>query len=323
MRVLCLTFGDATTASTFYRIHQYKVPLAERGIDLEIVRAREFEKWETVSNYDAVLVQKSLLSVGRVRQLRRAARRLLYDVDDAIWHPHSKQHFVFTRIRQALRLRAITKAADQCIAANRVLAAHLKRFTGRVAVLPMALDGQLWKTRALPENHGKVRIGWAGHPVNFGYLLTVEPALSEVQKQFANVEVVILSGEKPRFERLQFTHIPFAPGKEPEVMRSFDIGLLPLPNDRFAQAKSPIKGLQYLACGTSTVLSPADGAAEMFRDSETGLFAESTAEWSKHLHVLIEQRQMRLKMGMKARETFEREFALKNTAPQFADLLKG
>src|SRR5437867_8092151 len=147
MRVLCLTFGDATTASTFYRIHQYETPLADRGIHLKIIPTRQFQDWNSVQSYDAVLVQKSLLPTDKVRQLRRAARRLLYDVDDAIWHPHGKPHFLFTRVRQAVRLRAITRAADQCLAANGVLAAHLKRFTSRVAVLPMALDGALWKPR--------------------------------------------------------------------------------------------------------------------------------------------------------------------------------
>ena len=69
MRVLCLTFGDATTASTFYRIHQYKAPLAQRGIDLEIVPTRQFDSWDSLSNYEAVLVQKSLPSLGKLRQL--------------------------------------------------------------------------------------------------------------------------------------------------------------------------------------------------------------------------------------------------------------
>jgi glycosyltransferase involved in cell wall biosynthesis len=323
MRVLCLTFGDATTASTFYRVHQYKVPLADRDIHLEAVPARQFCDWNSIQTFDAVLVQKSLLSVSRVRQLRRAARRLLYDVDDAIWHPQGKPHFLFTRIRQSLRLRAIAQAADQCLAANGVLAAHLKRFTPRVAVLPMALDGAIWKPRHSPAPGQLLRIGWSGHPVNLRYLESIESALLQVQREFQGLEFAIFSGQPPRFRELEFVHLPFAPGKEPEIIQSFDIGLLPLPDDMFSAGKSPIKGLQYLACGTGVVLSPADGAKEMFAHGLTGLFAANVEEWSKQLRLLIEQPQMRAAMGAKARGSFEDKFTLDKTAPQFAALLKG
>jgi hypothetical protein len=323
MRVLCLTFGDATTASTYYRIHQYKAPLAQRGIDLEIVPARQFESWDSVSNYDAVLVQKSLLSVGKVRQLRRATRRLLYDVDDAIWHPHGKQHFVFTRIRQATRLHAIARAADQCIASNGVLASHLKRFTSRVNVLPMVLDEKLWKARATINHGDALRVGWSGHPVNFPYLESIELALVEVQRQFPKVEIAIFSGQPPRFRELKAVHVPFAPGKEPEAIKSFDIGLLPLPKDEFSAGKSPIKGLQYMASGVAIVATPLAGTRELLGDKRTASYARSVEEWQNALCGLIRDHDQRQEIGLNARQRFESEYTLTRRAESLSKLLRG
>ena len=170
MRILALTFGDASTASSHYRVFQY-IPLLEPlGVRIEAFPAADFAGRKTVAGYDAVLAQKKLLPPGRVRWLRRQTCRLLYDVDDAIWFPHGRRHHWLTRWRTARRLAAIARAADLCIVPNNVLGDHLRRLNARVALLPMALDGQRWPARSTPRDAGIVRIGWAGNPVNLGYL---------------------------------------------------------------------------------------------------------------------------------------------------------
>ncbi len=323
MRVLCLTFGDATTASTFYRIHQYQSPFAAHNIHLETIPARQFRSWNDVQHYDAVLVQKSLLPMDKVRRLRGTARRLLYDIDDAIWHPHGKPHFFLTRVRQVLRLRAITKAADQCLAANDLLAAHLRRFTPRVAVVPMALDGAKWKPLdGLPARE-LLRIGWSGHPTNLRYLEAIEPALLAVQGQFPKLEFAICSGQPPSFRELKFLHLPFVAGKDLDAIQSFDIGLLPLPDNAFAAGKSPIKGLQYLACGVAPIAAPLSGTRELLGEEETALYASSTEEWVHGLVRLIEGEGYRGTIALNARKRFESRYELRRTADLLGQHLRG
>jgi glycosyltransferase involved in cell wall biosynthesis len=323
MRVLCLTFGDAATASTFYRIHQYQTPLADQEVHLEAIPARQFRDWNSIQTFDAVLVQKSLLSTSRVRQLRRAARRLLYDVDDAIWHPQGKPHFLFTRIRQNLRLCAIARAADQCLAANGVLAAHLKRFTPHVAVVPMALDGATWKPPRGSPDREPLRIGWSGHPVNLSYLESIEPALLTVQRRFPKIEIAIGSGQSPQFRELNFVHLPFVRGKDLDVIQSFDIGLLPLPDNAFSAGKSPIKGLQYLACGVPSIATPLAGARELLGDKGAALYARSTEDWVQALARLIEHPEDRRHIAIHARQRFETCYELRRTTELLNQYLRG
>jgi hypothetical protein len=319
MQVLCLTFGDSTQASTFYRIHQYIPRLAAKGIHLEVVPARKFDGWKSISGYDAVLLQKTLLRTDKLRRLRRFSRRLLYDVDDAIWHPHGRKHSFFTNFRQSLRLKTIIRAADLCTVANDVLADYLKRWTSRVAIIPMALDEKQWTMRDQNANPKKVRIGWSGHPVNFPYLLQIEPALVEVQQRFpGTAEFAVFSGQKPEFKSLDFVHLPFVPGSEPEIIRSFDIGLLPLPDDAFSGAKAPIKGLQYLASGAAVVLSPVGAAAEMFRAGRTAALARSREEWVTALTTLIADTSLRYRLAVDGRKLFEEQFCLTANVPLVA-----
>lgn len=323
MRVLALTFGDEQQASSKYRVFQYIAPLRELGITLEPTPANAFQDWQKVPGYDAVLVQKKLFSSGRVKALRRLTPRLIYDVDDAIWHPHGKEHSFFTNLRTAWRLKAIARAADICIAANHVLAEHLRRLTPNVIVLPVALNGKRWQPGTRSEPSGIVRVGWAGHPVNLRYLEAIEAALALAQADNPNAEFAVLCGQQPQFRKLKYRHICFQPEAEIDAIRSFDIGILPLPPGPFAEGKSPIKGLQYMASGIPTVVTPLGATRDMFREGETALFASRQEEWQRAITRLIRDGELRVRMGKRARTAFEETAELAHTAPLLARMLKG
>lgn len=309
MRILALTFGTESAASSLYRVYQYAEPLARLGIRLDIHPADQYERWNSLKEYDAVLIQKKLFRASRLRFIRSQARKLIYDTDDAIWEPHDLPHHWFTRWRTRRRLHRVAAWADGCIAANGVLAAELRRHSGRVEVVPMALDEDLWRPLAERAPSG-VRVGWAGAPANRSYLRAMEPALLAVQQRHAEVEFVVYCGQSPGFTGgLKTTHIPFQPGAEPEVVRSFDIGLLPLPDNAFAHGKSPIKGLQYMASGVATVATPLGATTEMFQADRTALFAVQPREWVAALLRLISDVELRRRISREAGAVFQARHA--------------
>lgn len=323
MRALALTFGDADCASTFYRILQYIEPLRSRGVIVEAFPARTFADWHSVADYDAVLVQKKLLPAGRVRWLGRRARCLIYDADDAVWEPHGRPHHWLTRWRTRLRARKISETATICVAANRILAGALRQWNSRVEILPMALNESIWPQKPAPaEGNCPVRIGWSGAPVNLAYLEAIEPALLAVQKRNPNARFAVFSGRKPAFRELVFDFLPFKPGTESEVIRNFDIGLLPLPEGKFSEAKSPIKGLQYMASGTPTVASPRGATRELFADGSGAQFAETESDWVKALDQLVRDPASRREMGRRARAQFLQAHSIATMAPRLAQLFQ-
>jgi len=321
MRVLALTFGDEQQASSKYRVYQYIEPLAQLGIQLEPVSANTFKDWGHIEQYDVVVVQKKLFRSGQVRYLRRHAKRLVYDVDDAIWHPHGKEHTFFTNLRTTWRLKAIARAADLCITANNVLASHMRRFTERITVLPLTLDAKRWHPRVKTSVSPSVCVGWAGHPVNLPYLEAIEPALVQAQLENPNVEFAVFCGKAPGFRRLKYRHIRFQPDAEPDAIRSFDIGILPLPPGPFAAGKSPIKGLQYMASAIPTVLTPVGATRDMFREGTTALFAGTIEEWHGAINRLVRDHELRLRMGQNARASFEETYELARTVPLLGNAL--
>ena len=322
MKILALTFGNETAASSLYRIYQYLIPLAKLGIEITPVPADHFDQWAAIGNYDLVLVQKKLFSTGRARFLRKHAPRLVYDTDDAIWEPHGRPHHWFTSWRTDRRLASIAGLADGCFVANEVLATRLRRHSGRVDVIPMSLDETVWRPRQRDET-GRLRIGWAGAPVNLRYLTAIEASLLAVQRQHPEVEIVIYCGEPPKFNHeLKVTHVPYRPGAEVATVQTFDIGLLPLPDNPFAHGKSPIKGLQYMACGAVTIASHLGATLEMFYGGETALFATSEEDWANNLLRLINEPELRKQMGQRSREHFATHHARSSVVLAFAKVLQ-
>lgn len=318
MKILALTFGDRSMASTQYRLAQFETWMKAEGIELTLLPAAGFKNWASLRDYNLVIVQKKLLRGSAVNQARKHAHRLAYDTDDAIWEPHGRRHFWWTRVRTNWRLRKISSAADVCTVANDYLASRLRQSSSRVEIVPMALDGTVWHPQA-DRPPGPIRIGWAGAPPNLMYLMRIEPALAEVQKLRPNIELVVYCGEPPKWElNTPSRYMPFKAGTEAEVVRGFDIGLLPLPDNPFAAGKSPIKALQYAACGIPCVAAPVGATLEIVRDGETGLLARSHAEWRDGLLRLIDDAAERARIGGNARRLFLENHEHKAVAARLA-----
>jgi glycosyltransferase involved in cell wall biosynthesis len=328
MRVLAINFGDETCASSHFRVWQFQRPLRELGIELEGVAARDFSRQARLENYDVVLVQKKLFGAGTVQQIRRRSKRLIYDLDDAIWAAHGRKHHALTRFRTVHRLKAISRAADVCLVANEVLARKLNGWGARTTIIPVVLDESVWTPRSLKEKaaHGvppdNIRIGWSGGPANLVYLQAIEPALAEVQQAIPGVEFVIHCGKAPQFKSLRYTHVPYRPGEEPAVVRSFDLGLAPLPDNEFATGKSPVKCIQYMASAVVPIVSPIGATRSMLIDGKTGIMARTVSDWRQAIFSLANDSKLRLRLAANARSEFEATYALSRQVPVLAQILR-
>ena len=77
-----------------YRIEAFAWALAERGLRLEAVPLRRgtlgrIRQLRAAGRADVVILQRKLLPIWQLRLLRRAARRLIYDFDDALFQRDS------------------------------------------------------------------------------------------------------------------------------------------------------------------------------------------------------------------------------------------
>ena len=320
LAVHALTFGGEDCASTRFRIIQFARILSEKKIDLTWSQAGD--GWpEDLAGKDVVILQKKPLKRRIWKKLRGVAKKIVYDIDDAIWLPLTGRHHFLTEWRIKNRLGAIVRESDLCLAANSHLASYLSALgASRIRVLPMALDEGIWTGRGgagLPPV-----MGWSGAPHNLVYLEGIAPVLKRCLERPGRERagLCVFSGRRPVLD-FPFEYVPYADGGEVEVMKRMGIGLLPLEKSGFAHGKSPIKALQYLSAGLPVVAAPLEGTRELFGREGLCDYADTPEEWETALSRLLDDPEERAGRSALCRGYFEEELSLGVRAEELADLL--
>src|SRR5262249_51608889 len=102
---------------------------------------------------------------------------------------------------------------------------------------------------------------------------------------------------------------------------SFDIGLMPLPDDPYTRGKCSYKLLEYMAAGPPAVCSPIGMNREVVRDGETGFLAADTAAWIGALRKLICDPALRARIGEQGREAVAADYGLPRLTERLAEEL--
>lgn len=147
---------------------------------------------------------------------------------------------------------------------------------------------------------------------------SIAPAVVRVLKTYPNAILVIAGplklgnvfGEVSK----RIVHLPFADRKRHfRNIASVDINLAPLEvGDAFCEAKSELKWIEAGAVGVPTVASATRTFREAIVDGEDGFVAEGEDEWVAKLSQLVENTDLRRKMGLAARKKIWREYTTKS-----------
>ena len=86
--------------------------------------------------------------------------------------------------------------------------------------------------------------------------------------------------------------------------------------------KSPIKAIQYLACGVPVVGNAVGATAEILNDRNS-IAASRDDEWISALETLINDRQRMVSLGKAGREFAEKHHDIRITAAQRMKVLLG
>lgn len=307
MNILVIHSRDLEKGSTRFRVVQYQPWLQSQGVQVDYVNRKLLGKMlNHISDYDVVINQKCLLRMGLQKQLRARAKRLLFDYDDAIYTRPGKPYGLITGFRVRRRMAYWMRQADVVTTSSEYLANHARKYQdnsrARVLVLPMGVDLSTWSPDTSRQSE-KIVLGWAGAPVNLKHIERLEPVLKVILDRHSNVEVAVFSGDKPKLS-IPHRYVPYRDGGEPEFIRSIDIGLLPLVDDEHARGKSPIKAIQYLACGVPVAGNVYGATAEII-NADNGIAVESESQWLDALDRLIKDAGLRKRLGQSGRQHIE------------------
>jgi glycosyltransferase involved in cell wall biosynthesis len=299
MRILILT-NNPNRASFRQRIGAYCDILRRNAIRCEVAklpsgflaRRRLFKR---ASDFDGVFLHKKKLNFFDGHWLRRYSKKIIYDFDDAVMYdPEAPDRDRSSHFRP---FRRTAKLADIVIAGNSYLAEHAIRFNPNVEVLPTGLDTGAYRVDAGLRNDGKIRLVWIGSKSTLRYLAEIKPALEEIGSCLNNVVLRIICDEFFDLENMQVERRQWSEQTEAIELRTSDIGLAPLPDNRFTRGKCGFKVLQYTAAGLPVVASPVGVNSEYVRHGVTGFLVTNLSQWRERIAELIANPDLRKTMG--------------------------
>jgi hypothetical protein len=136
------------------------------------------------------------------------------------------------------------------------------------------------------------------------------------------VEVTIIGD--PDFEMDDVPNLQVAPWRlatERQDVGSFDIGIMPMPDNAWTRGKCGFKALLYMALGVATVASPVGVNPEIISHGVNGLLANDETQWVEALTHLAMDGALRGQLGTAGRDTVESRYSALAWAPVFHQAL--
>jgi len=275
-----------------------------------------------------VLVQRQASPFPDTRLERFAAsgRRLVYDVDDAVWldtsapgaHPLA---FLKGTSRKAVWLAS---RADQVIAGNDLLAEWLSRHSNDVIVVPSLVDPECTPMRRHSERE-KVVLGWIGSSTTAPFLERLRRPLERLGPALAerDLELRVIGGRAPDIAGVRVRAQPWSEEAELDCLADMDIGLMPLPDSPYTRGKCAYKALQYMAAGVPVVTDDVGITAQVVGQGSAGMVATGDEEWFEALSWLAGDTSGRARIGKAGRARAEAEYSVQRWSPVLARALTG
>ena len=312
-----------------YRVAAFEPYLRDAGWRLESVPLDRgfgvFRQMKTVAAADAVLLQRRLLSWWQIRLLRQNAKRLFFDIDDAVFLRDSTQRAAEPRaagVPAASGRRS--SRSDGVFAGNEFLAAEARRWTAaeRVHFVPTCVDPAKYRPTPSTRTGGDVRLVWIGSKSTMTSLDAIAPALAEATRRLPRLKLRVVCDVFPSLPGVDVVPVVWSEAAEAAELASGDIGVSWLPEHPWSRGKCGLKVLQYMAAGLPVIANLYGVSPTMIESGIHGILAASPMEWADAIVRLARDAELRRRMGAASRARLEAEYGVSVWGPRMARLLE-
>ena len=262
--------------------------------------------------------------------------KIILDLDDWEMRENPKYYFgIFPSSKAHYLTKKIAQKSIFCVAASRLLQEFLSQFSKRVYYIPSGVDTDLFRPSGNGRDDKKVIFSWIGTLHKKEYIENIALALDcfcRLRRKYAYIYFEIvgdgthgnsLSGVMKRCNDPNISIKGWiAPSAAKDYLDTIDIGLFPVARKiKFNLAKSPTKLFEYMAKALPTVSSKIGEADHIIRDGEDGYLAGTKEEFIKKMQILIEDRNLRQRMGQSARRSVEGKYSLNLLGKRLYEIL--
>lgn len=248
---------------------------------------------------------------------------MVFDFDDAIWiNVISKNNRGFGWLKSGSKTSKIIAYSDKIFAGNDYLANHALKFNKNVVIIPTTIDTDIYKPNYSISKE-KIIIGWSGSTSTIEHFQFAIPALEMLKAKFGTkIEILVIGDSSYKNSDLGIIGRPWTLETELKDLQSIDIGIMPLPDNEWTWGKCGLKGLQYMSLEIPTVMSPVGVNKIIINDGKNGFLADDVTEWVSKISLLIEDSDLRIRIGQEGRKTIINNFSVLSQQKRYLDQFK-
>lgn len=314
-----------------YRIRAFDTALRQAGWSLAceglergiVGRVRQLR---AAARYDAVILQRKLLPRWQLQILRRAARRLVFDFDDAVLYRDSNDPRGHDDPRRQRRFAAVLDVADAIVAGNDFLADCALRAGARVEdvhVVPTCVDPARYPLASHEPDDRPADLVWIGSSSTLRGLEQPDAIWQALASARRDLRLRVICDRFPVAFPLSVAAVRWSEADEARLLSEGGIGVSWLPDDVWSRGKCGLKVLQYQAAGLPVVANPVGCQCEMIQPGATGFLASTPSEWVDAVRLLVDDADLRRRMGLAARRQVETDYSVAAWSEAFVQSATG
>jgi glycosyltransferase involved in cell wall biosynthesis len=187
-----------------------------------------------------------------------------------------------------------------------------------------------------PSAKENLTIGWIGngpaHYENLQILVSVFRKLLQDKVLFKFILIGSLKNDKihrlfKKIEGLDSNIIDELDWGNPEnisrEIKRFDLGLMPLVDNKWNRGKCAFKAIEYMACGVPPIISPVGENKHLVSHGVNGFLASDTEDWIEAIKKIDQDRSLIFVMGRKAQETIRAGYSFETSIPKIIKIIEG
>ena len=303
-RSLLVISKDVAGSSTRYRAGQFIAGLAKSGWQVDVLAAGSDiggrrQMVAAASRADVVLVLRKTFGPVTNWLLRRAARRIVFDFDDAIFLASNGKPSS-TRYR---RFERMVNSCDQVWAGNPFLAEAASSHNPNTAVMPTVVNEIQYLPVELDEKNSRIiELVWIGSRSTRKYLEKLRPALNRLAALNSTLRLKVIADFELSDLNMPQLRIDWSEQFEAQALATAHIGLAPMIDNPWTRGKCGLKVLQYMAAGLPVVTDAAGVNQQMVMDGYTGYVVTGDDQWIESILKLAADAKLQAEFGKNGRQ---------------------
>jgi len=267
--------------------------------------------------------------------LKKRGVRIIFDLNDAIFLTTGNLFGIKVR-PGSFCLESILVESDYITTNGHYLLNYVRGFNRNVRVIHDPIDIDLFHPKNKISNNGKIVITWEGNArVHYENLTILVKPLKRIAKEYGKkieFKIVNYFGDKrvrklfsslEKFMKVEYGSKQWLSSKEfAEMLYDSDIMVAPLRRTLWYEGKSALRVGIGMAMGIPVVASPVGEQKYVVKHEVNGFIARNEEEWYNYLKMLIEDENLRRKIGREGRKTAEKELSLEVNGKKLYEIIK-